>query len=289
MGKIGFIGLGIMGESMSENIVKKSNEEVWVYDLNSAQVEKLVAVGGHSAKSIADVGEKCDRIFIMVPRSEHVRAVIEELLPVIKEGTILVDMSTIDPSVSKELAAKVKEKNADMVDAPVVKSKPAAIVGELGIYVGGDKESYEKVRDILGYMGKDIIYLGENGAGLVMKICHNMLVAQIQNAVNEMLVLAETAGLNFDDVVTAISYGGGQNFYIDSKKDTLKAKDFSPKFSIENMHKDIHLALNLAKDLEIDLPGAVNASKVYDQAIEEGLNKEDFSATIKVVNEITKQ
>lgn len=286
--KIGFIGLGIMGESMCENIVKKMDAEVFVNDVFKEKVDKLVALGGKAAATIKEIGEKCDIIVSMVPKSEHVRAVVKELLPVIKAGTILIEMSTIDPAVSRELALQIKSKSCQMVDAPVVKSKPAAIAGELGIYVGGEKEVFEKVKPILQCMGKDIIRMGDNGAGLVMKICHNMLVAQIQNGVNEMLTLAEASGLNYDDAVKAISYGGGQNFYLDGKKDSIKAGDFSPKFSVENMHKDIHIALNLAKELNLNLPGAENAKEIYDTAVEEGLGKEDFSSTFKVVKKVRK-
>lgn len=281
--KIGFIGLGIMGESMCENILKKSGAEVYVYNRTKEKADKLVNLGAIGVGSAKEIGEICDRIITMVPKNENVQAVINELLPVIKPGTILIEMSTIDPKVSCELAKKVTEKGAYMIDAPVVKSKPAAIAGELGIYVGGDKEVFEKVKPILQYMGKDIIRMGDNGSGLVMKICHNMLVAQIQNGVNEMLTLSETAGLDFDDVVTAISYGGGQNFYLDNKKATIKTEDFSTKFSIENMHKDIHLAINLANEIKVKLPGAENSANIYDKAMENGINKEDFSATIKVV------
>lgn len=280
--KIGFIGLGIMGESMCENILKKSGAEVYVYNRTKEKADNLINLGAIWAGSVKEIGEICDRIITMVPKNENVQSVVNELLPVIKPGTILIEMSTIDPKVSRELAKKVTEKGAYMIDAPVVKSKPAAIAGELGIYVGGDKEVFEKVKPILQFMGKDIIHMGDNGSGLVMKICHNMLVAQIQNGVNEMLTLSEEAGLEFDDVVTAISYGGGQNFYLDGKKGAIKAGDFSPKFSIENMHKDIHLALNLADEINVNIPGAENAANVYDNAIENGINKEDFSATIKM-------
>jgi len=286
--KIGFIGLGIMGESMCENVLKKSGAEVYVYDINKEKVNKLVELGAIGAESAKEIGETCDRIITMVPKSEHVQEVIDELFPIIKTGTILIEMSTIDPEVSRRLAKKVAEKGSYMIDAPVVKSKPAAIAGELGIYVGGNKEIFDTVKPILQFMGKDIIRMGDNGSGLVMKICHNMLVAQIQNGVNEMLSLSEASGLEFDDVVTSISYGGGQNFYLDSKKATIKSGDFSPKFSIENMHKDIHLALNLADEINVDIPGAENAANVYDKAMELGINKEDFSATIKVVKKSQK-
>ncbi|MGV8984327.1 NAD(P)-dependent oxidoreductase [Clostridium sp.] len=283
--KVGFIGLGIMGESMCENIIKKSGEEVWVFDLNTQAVEKLVKLGAKMATSTVQIAEKCDVIISMVPKSEHVKAVYVELLKGITPGKLLIDMSTIDPSTSRELSKLVKEKKCKMIDAPVVKSKPAAIAGELGIYVGGDVEDFERAKGILLCMGTNIIHMGDNGAGLVMKICHNMLVAQIQNGVNETVTLAEKSGLNFDDVVTAISYGGGQNFYLDGKKNAIKNQDFTTAFSVENMNKDINIAVSLAEELSIDLPGAKNVQKVYSKAMASGYGKEDFSATIKVVKE----
>lgn len=281
--KIGFIGLGIMGESMCENIVKKSGKEVLVYDISEKQVEKLSDLGAKKAASTKEIGEVCDVIITMVPKSEHVRNVYNELMETLTPGKTLIDMSTIDPSVSRELSQLVYRKGCRMLDAPVVKSKPAAIAGELGIYVGGDKVAYEKAKPILSCMGKNIIHMGENGAGLVMKICHNMLVAQIQNGVNETITLAEESGLKFDDIITAISYGGAQNFYLDSKKNAIKNQDFTTAFSVENMNKDINIAVNLAQEVGINLTGAENAKKVYEQAMDKGYGKEDFSATFKVV------
>ena len=283
--KVGFVGLGIMGESMCENIVKKSGEEVWVFDISNKAVDKLVKVGAKAASSNKEIAEKCDVIISMVPKSEHVKAVYSEFLEVLSPGKLLIDMSTIDPYTSRELSKQVKEKRCFMIDAPVVKSKPAAIAGELGIYVGGDKQAFERAKGILSCMGKNIIYMGENGTGLVMKICHNMLVSQIQNGVNETVTLAGKSGLKFDDVITAISYGGGQNFYLDGKKNAIKNYDFTTAFSVENMNKDINIAVSLAQELKIDLPGAKNVQKVYSKAMESGYGKEDFSATIKVVEE----
>ncbi|WP_446898447.1 NAD(P)-dependent oxidoreductase [Clostridium sp. LBM24168] len=281
--KIGFIGLGIMGESMCENILKKSREKVLVFDLNSEKIEKLVSMGAEAAASSLEIGKKCDVILTMVPKSEHVVGVYEELLPVLTEGKLLIEMSTIDPSVSRKLSAEVRKKGSQMIDAPVVKSKAAAIKGELGIYVGGEKDAFQRAKSVLEYMGNNIIYMGLNGSGLVMKICHNMLVSQIQNGVNEMVTLAEKSGLNIDDVFTAISYGGGQNFYLDSKKNAIKNNDFTTAFSVENMNKDINIAVKLAGELNLNLPGAQNSREVYKKAMNEGYGKEDFSATIKVV------
>ncbi|MCR4709571.1 MAG: NAD(P)-dependent oxidoreductase [Clostridiales bacterium] len=281
--KIGFAGLGIMGESMAENIIKKHDDEVFVFDIVKEKTDKLAALGGIACESLKELAERSDVFISMVPKSEHSRAVYTEILPVLKEGKTCIDMSTIDPNVSVEISEMVKKNGAEFIDAPVVKSKPAAIAGKLGIYVGGSEETYEKMRPILLYMGENVIRLGDNGKGLVMKICHNALVSQIQNGVNETSTLA---GLNGIDILTfakAISYGGAGNWYLDSKKDVLAKEDYTTAFSIENEHKDVHICLDLAKACGFSMPGEENAVRVYDEAMDKGLGKEDFSATIKVV------
>jgi 3-hydroxyisobutyrate dehydrogenase len=281
--KIGFVGLGIMGESMCENIVKKHDDKVYVFDFVKEKVEKLVAVGAVACGSSKEVAENVDVFITMVPKSEHSRSVYEEILPVLGAGKTCIDMSTIDPSVSVEISEKVKATGAEFIDAPVVKSKPAAIAGKLGIYVGGTQEAYEAMRPILLYMGENVIRMGDNGKGLVMKICHNALVSQIQNGVNETMTLAAKNGIDIPLYAEAISYGGAGNWYLDSKKDVLAKEDFTTAFSIENEHKDVHICLNLAKECGVKMPGEENAVRVYDKAMEMGIGKEDFSATIKVV------
>lgn len=282
---IGFIGLGIMGESMSENIVKKHNGKVFVFDYAKAQVDKLAELGAVPCLSSIEVAKNADVIISMVPKSEHSRSVYNEISGELNESKICIDMSTIDPHVSIEISEMVKKTGAQFVDAPVVKSKPAAVSGTLGIYVGGDRESYEKVKNILGYMGNNIIHMGENGKGLVMKICHNTLVAQIQNGVNETLALAEKYGISIDDYVTAISYGGGQNFYLDGKANAIKEENYTTAFSVDNMEKDLGICADMAKNHNIELPGAMNAFNIYKEAQVKNYGKEDFSATIKVVRE----
>ena len=272
-----------MGESMCENIIKKHNDKVYVYDHKKAQVEKLAALGAVPCESSRQVAENVDVFITMVPRSEHSRQVYTEILPVLKEGMLCIDMSTIDPSVSVELSEMVKKTGAEFIDAPVVKSKPAAIAGKLGIYMGGSEEACKKAEPILAYMGENIIRLGGNGKGLVMKICHNALVSQIQNGVNETSTLAAANGIDMLTYAKAISYGGAGNWYLDSKKDVLAKEDYTTAFSVENEHKDVHICLRLAEQCGVKMPGEENAARVYDKALEMGLAKEDFCATIKVV------
>lgn len=281
--KIGFIGLGIMGESMCENIVKKHDDEVYCSDLNPSQVEKLASLGAVGCDNNIEVAKNADVIITMVPKSEHVKAVYTELLPYIDESKICIDMSTIDPSVSVEVSQMIKAKGAQFADAPVVKSKPAAIAGELGVLVGCDEELYDVIKPILLYMGCNVIRMGENGKGLVMKICHNTLCAEIQNGVNETLILAKKMGISAEDYHTAISYGGAQNFYLDGQWQNLDNENWATAFSLENEHKDLGICQRLSSEQGFDMPGMQHSKSIYDKGIEAGIGKEDWRATYKVV------
>lgn len=282
--KIGFIGLGIMGEAMCANIIKKHDKEVFVYDIENEKIVAMEKLGAKGCSSIEEVGILADIIISMVPKSEHAMAVYEALMPVLDETKICIDMSTIHPNVSVSISELVGHRGAHFIDAPVVKSKQAAIEAKLGIYVGGEMSIYEKVKPILYYMGENIKYMGENGKGLVMKICHNALVSQIQNGVNETYTLALRNGIAMTDFAEAISYGGGQNFYLDSKKKNLANEDFTTAFSVENMAKDVGICLDLARATHLVMPGQENVERVYEKAMACNYSKEDFSATIKVVN-----
>ena len=281
--KIGFIGLGIMGESMSENIVKKHNDTVYVFDFVKEKTELLASRGAVACSDSVELARNSDVIISMVPKSGHSRSVYMGILGELDSTKTCIDMSTIDPSVSVEIAEMVKKTGAGFIDAPVVKSKPAAEAGKLGIYVGGDKETYEAMRPILLYMGENVKHMGENGKGLVMKICHNALVFQIQNGVNETISLAGRNGISVMDYAEAISYGGGQNFYLDSKKTAIGKEDYTTAFSVENMAKDVNICMNLAEECGLSMPGEQAAAQVYEKALEQGYGKEDFCATIKVV------
>lgn len=280
---IGFIGLGIMGESMCANIVKKHDGKVFCSDINRAQVKKLEELGAIGCATNCEVAENSDVIITMVPKSEHVRQIYGEILPKITAGKICIDMSTIDPSVSVEVSKLVKAKGAQFADAPVVKSKPAAIAGTLGILVGCDESLFKTIEPILKYMGCNVIRMGENGKGLVMKICHNTLVAEIQNGVNETIALAKKMGISIKDYATAISYGGGQNFYLDGQWKNLADENWTTAFSLENEHKDLGICQRLSGEANFPMPGMENAKRVYDKGMAAGIGKEDWRATYKIV------
>ena len=285
MAKIGFIGLGIMGESMCANIVKKHNDTVYCSDLNKDKVKQLEAQGAVGCADNIEVAKNADIIITMVPKSEHVKGVYTELLPYITPDMICIDMSTIDPAVSVEVANTVKATGAQFADCPVVKSKAAAIAGDLGVLAGCDRELFDVIKPILSYMGSHVIYMGTNGAGITMKICHNALVGEIQNGVNETLLLAQQFGISIDDYYAAVAAGGAQNIYLDNQHDKIKFSDWTTAFSFENMNKDIHIAKGLAEQTGVDLPGINNVVSVYEKGMAQDLCKEDFRSTYKVVKQ----
>lgn len=286
--KLGFIGLGIMGESMALNLVKKSNTEVYVFDFQEDKVKQLVDDGAIGASDSSEVVKNADIIFTSVPKAEHVKSVHESVYNVIRDGQIFVDMSTISPKDSVKLGKKLNEYGANFVDAPVVKSKQAAIDGTLGIYVGGSEKCYEVVKPYLEMIGSSVIHMGENGKGLVMKICHNMLVGEIQNGVNELMLLAEKNGIGWESFGEAIAIGGGKNFYLETKAQAIGTQDFTTAFSIENMYKDVNIAVEMIAEQGLDLPGTKIVQSIYQTAMDEDLGGKDFSATYLVVDKKNK-
>lgn len=274
--KVAFIGLGIMGMPMATNISKK-------YDLIGCDVIDKETPFPFT-KSYKECVEGRDVIISMVPKSEHALALYAELSKYLKPGQICIDMSTIAVDASRKIAESLEAIGVEMLDCPVVKSQPAAVKGELGIYVGGKEEVYEKVKGILECMGKNIIHIGGHGMGALMKILHNCLVGEIQNGVNEVLGLAESFDLDLAKVVTAFSYGGAQNFYMDGKAKNIQNREYPTAFSVANMNKDVHFALEIAEKQGKEMPALHRVVKVYEKAMEQGLEKQDFSATYEIVN-----
>ena len=281
--RIGFIGLGIMGEPMCYNIIKKHDDKVFVYDIDEKKTALLAGYGGIACQSAAEIAQNSDVIITVVPRSEHSLAVYREIEPQMNDTKICIDMSTIDPEASEEIFNMLSEHGTPFLDAPIVKSRDAARLGDVGIYVGGDMEVYKKVKPILQYMGRSIMHMGEHGKGLLMKICHNALVAQIQNGVNETLALALKEGIDIDKFSAAISYGGGQNYYYDSKQMALRYKDYTAQFSVDNMAKDLEICHNLIAPKHLNMPGLEAARQVYAKALAAGDGDKDFCSTLEIV------
>ncbi|HIT05367.1 MAG TPA: NAD(P)-dependent oxidoreductase [Candidatus Scybalocola faecipullorum] len=281
--RIGFIGLGLMGEPMCYNIIKKHDDAVYVFDIDEEKTALLERSGGIGCQNARETALNSDVIITVVPRSEHSLSVYSEIEPVMDETKICIDMSTIDPEASEKIYHMLKAHGTPFLDAPIVKSRDAAWLGDVGIYVGGDFEVYKQIKPVLQYMGRSIMHMGEHGKGLMMKICHNALVAQIQNGVNETLALALKEGIDIDKFSAAISYGGGQNSYYDSKQMALRYKDYTTQFSVSNMAKDLEICHNLVSQMHVHMPGLEVAREVYHEAMAAGDGGKDFCSTIEIV------
>lgn len=245
MQKIGFIGLGIMGKPMAKNLLKAGYKLV-VYDINKQPVKELVEAGAEEGLSSKDVAERTDIIITMLPNSPHVKEVIlgeNGVLEGARQGQIIVDMSSIAPLVSMEVAAKAKEKGVEMLDAPVSGGEPKAIDGTLSIMVGGSQEVFDKVKDILLCMGSSAVLVGDIGSGNITKLANQIIVALNIAAMSEAFVLATKAGVDPERVYQAIRGGLAGSTVLDAKAPMVMERNFKPGFRIELHIKDLMNAL----------------------------------------------
>lgn len=280
--KVGFIGLGVMGTPMCENVVK-SGYEVFAYDVSEKALAYAESFGVKALKNAEEVVKAADVTITMLPNGDIVKSVLQSVESAFTSEKTYIDMSTINFSSVEEIVKRLKNRGIAVLDAPVVKSKAAAISGDLGILVGGEKADYERVLPLLKRMGKNTIYMGKNGSGYLAKVCHNMLVGEISVAVSETLTLAKTLGLDVEDFVAAVSYGGGQNFYMDGKAKAIVKEDYSCNFALGYEYKDLNLAKELEEKSGLDLSGLENALKKYEEGVKDGYSSDDFCKIIKTI------
>ena len=281
--KVGFIGLGIMGKPMSKNLVKAGHELV-VFDFNKDAVAELVEAGAKAANSSAEVAAECDTIITMVPNSPHVRAVClgeNGISDTAKEGTVVIDMSSIDPVESKKIGADLAEKGIELMDAPVSGGEPKAIDGTLSVMVGGKKETFDKYYDLLMTMAGSVVYVGELGSGNVAKLANQVIVAINIAAVSEALTLAKKAGTDPELVYQAIRGGLAGSTVLDAKAPMMMDRNFKPGFRIELHIKDLNNALNAGHAVSAALPLTGELMEIMQSLKADGLEKEDHSSIVK--------
>lgn len=254
--KIGFIGLGIMGRPMSLNLLK-AGYDVTAYDLNKEAARHLVHAGAVAANSPKEVGEMSDFIITMLPASKHVQEVVLGENGVIhgaKEGTVIIDMSSITPVVSKQIANEVAKKGVEMLDAPVSGGEPKAIDGTLAIMVGGKKEVFESALPMLRSMGKDVTLVGENGCGTTAKLANQIIVNLNIAAMSEALVLAAKAGIDIEKMYHAIRGGLAGSTVLDAKVPLILDRNFVAGGRIDINMKDITNVMETAHEMDVPLP-----------------------------------
>jgi 2-hydroxy-3-oxopropionate reductase len=288
--KIGFIGLGIMGKPMAMNLLK-AGYNLTVYDIRPEPVKEVVAVGAEQGRCSEDVAKKSEVIITMLPNSPEVKeAVLGEhgVLDGAKAGTILIDMSSIAPLVSKEVAAKAAEKGVEMLDAPVSGGEPKAIDGTLSIMVGGKKEVFDQVEDILKVMGASAVLVGDIGSGNTTKLANQIIVALNIAAMGEAMVLATKAGVNPEKVYQAIRGGLAGSTVLDAKVPLALDGNFKPGFRIELHIKDLQNALDTAQELGVSVPLANGVMEVMQALKADGKAGDDHGGIIQYYEKLAK-
>lgn len=286
--KIGFIGLGIMGKPMSKNLVKAGHELV-VCDFNKDAVAELVEMGAKQAANGAEVAKECDVIITMLPNSPHVRSVAlgeNGIVDGVHEGSVLIDMSSIDPTESKKIGEELAKKGIEMLDAPVSGGEPKAIDGTLSVMVGGKKDLFDKYYDMLMVMAGSVVYVGELGSGNVAKLANQIVVAVNIAAVGEALAFAKKAGTDPELVYQAIRGGLAGSTVMDAKAPMMLSRNFKPGFRIELHIKDLNNALNAAHAISAPVPLTGQLMEMMQALKADGYEKEDHSSLVKFYEKI---
>nr|WP_288824580.1 2-hydroxy-3-oxopropionate reductase [uncultured Clostridium sp.] len=286
--KIGFIGLGIMGRPMAKNLLKAGHELV-VFDFNKEAVADLVSNGAASAETGKDLASQCGVVITMLPNSPHVRAAVlggNGVAEGAKPGTVVIDMSSIDPTESRAIGAELEKLGIDMLDAPVSGGEPKAIDGTLSVMVGGKKEQFDKYYDMLMVMAGSVVYVGELGAGNVAKLANQIVVAVNIAAVSEALTFAKKAGTDPELVYQAIRGGLAGSTVMDAKAPMMLNRNFKPGFRIELHIKDLNNALNAAHNVSSPVPLTGQLMEIMQGLKADGFDKEDHSSIVKYYEKI---
>lgn len=288
--RIGFIGLGIMGKPMAKNLIK-AGYELKVYDIMTAAVDEVVAAGAKRGENNADVAKDSEIVITMLPNSPHVKAAVlgeNGVLDGAKPGTILVDMSSINPIASQEICAEVEKKGCFMLDAPVSGGEPKAIDGTLAIMVGGRQELFDQVKDILAVMGASVTLCGSIGAGNTTKLANQIIVAANIAAVGEALVLGKKAGVEPEAIYKAIRGGLAGSTVMDAKAPMMMDGNFKPGFRI-NLHiKDLTNALDTGHDVGAPLPLTAAVMEMMQWLKASGYEGEDHSSLVRYYEYLSK-
>ena len=286
--KIGLIGLGIMGKPMAKNLLKAGYELV-VNDRNQASIDEVVAAGASYATQ-AEIGESCDVVLTMRPNSPQVKEVMlgdDGVAAHMKAGSTFIDMSSINPVASKEIAAVLEAKGIDMLDAPVSGGEPKAIDGTLSFMVGGKQEVFDKFKDLLGAMGASVVRCGDVGAGNTTKLANQIIVACNIQALAEALTLAQKAGVDPELVFQAIRGGLAGSTVMEAKAPMMIAGNDKPGFKIDLHIKDLNNALDCAHAVGSPLPMTASVQEVLQWLHNNGKGQADHSAIAQYYEKLT--
>jgi 2-hydroxy-3-oxopropionate reductase len=283
LGKVGFIGLGVMGRPMARNLLA-AGAALIVHNRSRAAQDELVAAGASGAESAAEVAASADIIITMLADDQAVRSVMGDgLIPAARPGTLLIDMSTVSPALSRELAARAAARGVRMLDAPVSGGDAGAREGTLSVMAGGDAADLERARPVLEVLGGSIVACGPAGAGQVVKACNQVLVAITIAGVSEALVLGGQLGVDRAVILDVLSRGLAANRVMELRRASFLNRSYPPGFRVDLHHKDLGIALDSAGQANVPLPLTAGTQQLLRQLRAAGRGGEDHTAILAAV------
>jgi 2-hydroxy-3-oxopropionate reductase len=288
MAEVGFIGLGIMGKPMAGHLVK-AGHTVHVCDIAEEPVNYLCSLGAAKSTCAKEVAQKSKIIFIIVPDTPDVEAVLfgpEGVADGIKPGSIVVDMSSISPLATKEFAKRLAAKGVEMLDAPVSGGQVGAENATLSIMVGGKGEVFNQVKPFFELMGKNIIHIGGNGDGQTCKVANQIVVALTLEGVAEALLFASKAGADPMKVRAALLGGFAQSRILELHGERMIKRTFNPGFRVRLHQKDLNIALQSARSMGLSLPNTATAQELFNALAAQGGSEMDHSSIVTVLEKL---
>ena len=286
--RVGFIGLGIMGRGMARNLLK-AGFQLTVWNRTASRADELAGEGATTAESPAALAAACDIIISCVSDTPDVRAVLlgeNGAIHGARSGALVIDMSTISPQATQEIAAVLAEKGVAMLDAPVSGGSEGAAKGTLSIMVGGDAAQLERAAPVLGAMGKTITHVGGQGAGQTVKLVNQILVVVNDLAMCEALLFAQAGGVDLEKALAAVSGGAAGSWMLANRGPQIIRRDWRPGFTIDLQQKDVRLILSAADQLGVPLPGTALVFQLFRTLQAQGLGAEGNHALVKALEHL---
>ena len=286
MNRIGFIGLGNMGQGMANNLLNKG-ANLTVFTRNKEKISAMEKLGANGAYTLKELSDKSDIILTCLPDTKTSLEIItgkDGILSTTKEKKIIVDHSTVDMSTSKKCFQYIKENGSDFLDAPISGGPVGAAEGTLSIMVGGSKEAYDLTIDSFKMMGTTVKYMGENGSGTSMKLINQLLTAVHTTAAAEALALTNAADVDIDSAMEILEVSFGFSRMLERCAPIIRDRNFEgSSVPARNIHKDINIIDQLGKDLSVNLPLIKTSKKLYDELKKDGKEMDDMAGIIQII------
>jgi 2-hydroxy-3-oxopropionate reductase len=287
MTTIAFIGLGIMGAPMARNL-RTAGFDVVAYNRSQEKVDRFVSDGGRGAASVAEAVRDADVVVTMLPDSPDVLAVMTDgVLPASREGTLLIDMSTIRPDVTQQIAELADAKGLRFVDAPVSGGEQGAVDGTLSIMVGGADDAVGAAMPVLEAVGKTVVHVGRSGSGQTVKAANQLIVAGVIELVSEALTFLDAHDVDLESAVRVLAGGLAGNAVLDRKAPSMLARKFDPGFRVDLHHKDLGIFTEAARNAGTAAPLGALVASLMASLRAQGMGDLDHSALLLQVERLS--